>query len=409
MTEDCIRKEDFIDILKNDLEDFFEIEKFSIVPGSGAGENYSSVMYRVHIEIKLKDDSCTFRSYMLKLVPEIGTDSYEYIKNGNHFPKENKMYEKIIPALESLYSEKESNVSFGPRKYSFQSISEAVVTEDLCPEGYSNANRLEGLDEKHCKAVLKKIAKFHAASAVLFEKCGSYDEEFNTNLFVESSRPIFMDFNKHIMESMEPCIRKLCKNGDYYAKKFIKKDIKDYVDHLMDSEKINTNEFNVLNHGDLWANNILFKYNEDNEICDTKLIDFQICKYGSPALDLYYFIISSAKLELKVEKFDEFINFYHIHLTENLKLLEYSKPIPTLSDLHNSLLSHGIWARLPLCGVLAAALLDPNGNASMDNFISEDCEDNNFKSVMYSNPRYIEALNVLLPWLDGRGILNREE
>lgn len=410
MTTEWLEKGHLENILKETEADFARIIKFSVVPGSGAGENYSSVIYRLVVEIELKDGSLKSYSYMLKLAPEKGSDSYDYIKNGKHFVKENIMYKKIIPEFEKLYFEKGVQINFGPRNFNFPSgvDKEYVLTEDLRSHGFLNANRLEGLDENHCKAALEKLAKFHAASAVFYEKHGPFSEDFNINLFVESSRSIFLDFNKHIMESMEPCIRKLCQNGEYFADKFIKKDISDYVKHLFDSENINYNEFNVLNHGDFWVNNILFQSNGAT-INETKFIDFQISKYGSPALDLYYFILSSAKLELKVKNFDDLIQFYYDHLIRNLELLDYPKEKPSLSNIHKSLLSHGIWARLPLCGVLAAALLDPNENANMDNFMGQDNEDNTFKSLMYSNKRYISALDEILPWLDSRGTLNKED
>lgn len=368
MSYDWLEPSLFEQILNRDVGTFHRINKFEIASGSGVGENYSSVMCRVVAEVERNDHSTTKSSYMLKLSPEKDNSIYQYIKNGNFFKKENLMFDEVIPAFEKLYSDIGHTVRFGPENFHLNSNlgKEVVITADLGLQGFSNASRLEGLNMHQCNAALGKLAKFHAASSVFFEEHGPYNEVFNINLFVESSQSIFEDFNRNIMESMEPCVKGLCENGEYFSEKIIQKDIKKYVKHLMKSEDIDYSEFNVLNHGDFWSNNILFQYNEKSEVNETLFIDFQMCKYGSPALDLFYFIFSSSKIYLKVNEFDNFINYYHRHLVENLKLLNYTKPIPQLADIHKSLLNHGIWAKLPLCGVMAAALLDPNEQATLD-------------------------------------------
>jgi len=42
----------------------------------------------------------------------------------------------------------------------------------------------------------------------------------------------------------------------------------------------------------------------------------------------------------------------------------------------------------------------------MDNFIEESDAGMKFKLMTYSNPRYISALENLLPWLDNKGLLD---
>jgi hypothetical protein len=87
----------------------------------------------------------------------------------------------------------------------------------------------------------------------------------------------------------------------------------------------------------VWSNNLLFLYDEKGEIKDLKLVDFQILFWGSVAKDIYNFMISSWRIDLKVKKFDELIKYYFDCLIENLILLKYEKALPTFDDLKKEL------------------------------------------------------------------------
>jgi len=104
-------------------------------------------------------------------------------------------------------------------------------------------------------------------------------------------------------------------------------------------------EFNALNHGDGWSNNIMFQYNDKNEILNTYFVDLQIPKWGTVAQDLYYFLISSTSLDIKTLKFDYFIWFYHSELVKHLKILNYSKTFPTLRSIRDALNKYSGWGK----------------------------------------------------------------
>jgi len=117
------------------------------------------------------------------------------------------------------------------------------------------------------------------------------------------------------------------------------------VDSLNNPEP---DEFKVLNHGDGWSNNIMFQYNENNEIQDTYFVDLQIPKWGSVAQDFYYFLMSSTSLDVKTSKFDYFIWYYHLELVKHLKLLNYSKELPTLRSINDALNKYSGWGKWSL-------------------------------------------------------------
>ena len=47
-----------------------------------------------------------------------------------------------------------------------------IVMDDIGAVGFKTADRMVGLDQAHVDLVLEKLAQFHAASAVHFEKVG---------------------------------------------------------------------------------------------------------------------------------------------------------------------------------------------------------------------------------------------
>lgn len=100
-------------------------------------------------------------------------------------------------------------------------------------------------------------------------------------------------------------------------------------------------EFNCLNHGDDFVNNMMFKFDGEKNAEEIIFIDFQAALWASPAPDLLYFFISSLADDIKVENFDGFIEFYHEELVSALKILKYEQHKPTLAELHIDIMDKG--------------------------------------------------------------------
>ncbi|XP_054733575.1 uncharacterized protein LOC129241311 [Anastrepha obliqua] len=299
------------------------------------------------------------------------------------------MYHEVVPEFEQLYRAVGVEVNFSAKCYHIETPSEfgVILLEELCPFGYTNANHLEGLNLEHTKAVLERLAQWHAASAVRAETKGLYPELFLKGMFSEftesqqgSMKAYYDTFKPSLFES----IRSLNGHEEY---------IDDLAQAFDSKAKESTrgshyepSEFNALNHGDCWVNNVMFKYDSQGNIEDTLLIDYQMINYGSPAKDLIYFLLSSTICDLKVKQFDYSIRFYHDHLVKNLQLLEYSKNLPTLKEIHIAVMKYGNLALITALGIMAVALLEPRSDA------------------MFTNPRYRKHLEVIMPWMSNRGV-----
>lgn len=166
------------------------------------------------------------------------------------------------------------------------------------------------------------------------------------------------------------------------------------------------NGFNVLGHGDLWTNNFMYSHDPQNKIENLLIVDYQICQWTSPAIDLLYLLIESTEVTIKVKEFDTFVHYYHTHLIESLKKLKYSKKAPTLLDLQIDILQRSPMAVMLVILHLTSVLLDPSSESNMENFLKDDEAGFNLKKSMYTNSRYIEHMMELLPFFERRGILD---
>ncbi|KAH8311364.1 hypothetical protein KR044_005921, partial [Drosophila immigrans] len=399
---DWVQAEIFTDVLKESVKGFSKIKSFKADGGSAAGENYATIMLRVNIDVELEDGKEKSVSYMLKL-PHQSEIYQEMMKRNNIFEAERTAYITIVPEMEQLYRDAGVEVTFGAKSYDLKDAkTDYVLLEDLAPKGFKNMNRLEGLDQAHTESALRKLSQWHAASAARVANIGPYPEKYSIGFFTEESRAMITEMNASMSKSFLKCCEKFEDNEEYIE--LVKSVEPKITDMCFKLSKPDTNGLNVLNHGDFWSNNMMFSHDSFGKIKDTYLVDFQMPKYGTVAQDLYYFLISSTKLEDKVTKFDYYIKFYHDNLIENLKILKYSKPLPTLREIHIVLLKYGFWGYLTATGVMSAVLVDPTESASFDNFLSDSDEGVNFKSMLYSNPRYQKHMKIILPWLLNRGV-----
>ncbi|KAH8362815.1 hypothetical protein KR084_001281 [Drosophila pseudotakahashii] len=395
---DWVKPEVFADLLKKEVKDYKETKSMRAKAGVAAGENYATIMLRIELDVETKDKSQTTKAFMLK-TPHPSEMYRKMVEKTDIFNVERGMYLEVVPELEQLYRDVGLDVKFGAEAYEIKASDYYVLLEDLRPRGFRNINRLEGMDQAHTESVLKKFAQWHAASAVRVETKGPYEEKYRKG-FLESeeivdgfctrSMKVFMD-NIELIKGYETYLKDL----QIASTKTL-----EVVDSLIHS---GPDDFKALNHGDGWSNNIMFQYNEKNEIQDTYFVDLQIPKWGTVAQDLYYFLLSSTSLDIKISKFDYFIWYYHSELVKHLKLLNYSKEPPTLRSIRDALNKYNGWAFICAATIMAYVLLDPVDGADIEKVLGDD--DTEFKKSLYVNPRFQKHMEVLLPWLQHRGAM----
>lgn len=154
----------------------FKLKIINVEPAVPPGDNYVSNIYRAKVEVTYNGET-HIKGLIIKNVPESFGD--EHIKEFGMNEKEVKMYSTFLPEFEELYRKIGEEIQFGPKFYNeLSSPVDILVIEDLNVRNFYVHNRHESLDLKHCELFYRKIAKFHAVSAVYYEHNGPYDAKF---------------------------------------------------------------------------------------------------------------------------------------------------------------------------------------------------------------------------------------
>lgn len=146
-----------------------------------------------------------------------------------------------------------------------------MVLEDLSSLDFELANRKNRFDLTRAKLVLGKLAKFHALSAAIYQNTPELmDRLMFSPHSSEEMTPLSFFFIASLQESLETI-----RNCD---------DLQEFVQFLesydiIKEEKIvyshsNNDRFKVLNHGDMWINNIFFKFNDKKEPTDVLFVRY---------------------------------------------------------------------------------------------------------------------------------------
>ncbi|XP_037942826.1 uncharacterized protein LOC119675691 [Teleopsis dalmanni] len=146
-----------------------KVTNFKLTPGTVKGDHFASVMFRAHVDYKLRHSRYS-KSVIIKTMPEVQGLKKEMLENSHIFETEIKMYTEILPKLESVLRSIGDDTKIGPNclYYSLQPR-KCIVLEDLVPLGYT-VQRDRDLKMDEIKEVMRKLAVFHAISYYLNKK-----------------------------------------------------------------------------------------------------------------------------------------------------------------------------------------------------------------------------------------------
>ncbi len=246
-----------------------EILKADVEPGTAAGDNYSSEVVRCDVAARVRGEKKEYH-WMLKL-----TSTNQTFAQGMHMEaKEIIFYRDILPKWNALAEEKGASFRLNCFATPYTELHDdpgkrnVLAMQNLRHLGYADApDKKKGLSLAHAKVVLAEIARFHSLGYLHLtthpgglEAGRSENEVFLTDdtyvrppetarHMFEHATSQFADFVELVQEPGQDLVgiyRRFASRTDPYG-------------HYRELCDTNRDGFNVVCHGDLWFNNMLFK------------------------------------------------------------------------------------------------------------------------------------------------------
>lgn len=316
------------------------------------GDNYLSDLHRLLVKTKNGD-----KSLIVKCRLEDGPAAVS-LRESTIFKKEQEMYSITLPRMHELLRNAVPDILEPLAPNCLYSCKRFLVLEDLSYSGYKMLDRQKGLTFEQCLTVMRTIARFHAASIALHEQDPDSMKEYQHNFYSQFSKNgswdiCFQAMKKLIVEELEtwpapqwsPFVEKLRRI--------------DMLEKANETSRTCDSDFNVLIHGDLWINNILF--HDDNVM---RMVDFQFVQFTSFAIDLQWFFVTSPKMDVRIKHTDTLIQEYHNTLCNAMSALGCRRKLITLEELYEEYHRKSFYGVFGL--VCAASVMTADTNCGYD-------------------------------------------
>lgn len=240
--------------------------------GSNHGDNYQGILFAVTIKGTTVKHGVSKEEnlHLLCKMPSPNAMRRKNFKSALSFNRELSVYSKVLPHFlqfqkEKGLSDEESFMSY-PKVYACKIDNEnedfVLIMEDLRPAKYEMWPGNKVMPLGHELLIMKELGKLHAVSFALKDQRPNEFEEYKelTDTFAEIFFYGKLDsFTKRSVEKAADVLDnpKHKKLMEQFRKTYAKN-----VGEFLQGES--SKEFAVLSHGDMWNNNLLFKYSEDD-------------------------------------------------------------------------------------------------------------------------------------------------
>uniref|UniRef100_A0A182QVV9 CHK kinase-like domain-containing protein n=1 Tax=Anopheles farauti TaxID=69004 RepID=A0A182QVV9_9DIPT len=400
-------------------EDPVRVDGFTGSVATRPGDNYSSDVFNILVRYNDRKQ--------IKLVVKIVADDKTIISFGaslNVFGKEVHTFRHLFPIFSRIVSGADgtSAVRFGARCfYATREPRDTIVFEDLKALGYRMPDRTRGgLDFAHCELIMRKIGLFHAASMVYVARGPTerqlFAERYSHTMIrpgdSERNNPVLVMFGSGIDKFLEVSVD--WPELDPAIRQKLQALKPDYVRRLAKSLQAEDADeslcYRVLNHGDLWINNMMFRYEDEADettVQEVMFVDYQLSSYSSPGIDLVYSIYNCPRLEVRENRNEELLQIYHRSLCEGLRTGGYRLTVPAFADVQTEFARHEFIGLVSGLSMLPIILMERTDEVKLtfENMVGAEDSDK-IRTIQYRGKKYRQSVIPLLNRLYAKGLLD---
>ncbi|XP_067007731.2 uncharacterized protein [Anabrus simplex] len=260
-------------------------------------------------------------AFFLKRIPDDHPKHTEFVTSCGAFNKEIGLLSKLFNRFPR------TSIPWGPECYFTRP--DTLVLEDLIEQQFRHVPRHALLDYPHCAVFMKTLAVYHAATLIFEEnQSKSNNEKFKINekypdltyelLFAYEGTGKFLHLFKSSVDTLNSIIDLVpkYKDNENVLRKISEK-LSDTLYQQFELSKPSKKFRNVLCHGDLWVNNVFFRYQDDVPV-EVRIVDFQVVRYCPPATDIMAFLHLNTGREFREANEEKLLLLYHTSLAEEL-------------------------------------------------------------------------------------------
>ncbi|XP_055849139.1 uncharacterized protein LOC129914100 [Episyrphus balteatus] len=258
--------------------------------------------------------------FFMKTAPTHIASRQKYIEEFNVYKKEVSVYRNLLPKLQ------EGQPDISAQCYYAKDV--VLVFEHLGEMEFQMAADRSGLlDYNHLECALSSLASLHASS-IIFEATSQekisemFPEIIKENTYpsaeVNSAR---RDIVNNVVGALCEIIKIIPEFRQSNRLEYILKQFPQEMNRIFDLVKpTKTKYLNVFSHGDLWANNLLFKYEQDGRPVQCRFVDFQLTRYAPPIFDVITLLTISTTKEFRLQHLDSLLTSYYSMLEYFLRI-----------------------------------------------------------------------------------------
>ncbi|KAE8573328.1 EcKinase 9 [Halyomorpha halys] len=305
--------EDVREVVRNYLKsDDFQIISCGAADNSDISGGYLSAQNKARIKFK----TCQGEGELHVFIKVLPVSQYhrQTVLDLESFSREVILFNEVLYKYSDFL--KDNTI---PACYLARS-NEIMVMEDIAKKGFRNRPLYETFDLEHCKKTLEALAKFHALSFItekwVERKMSEIVPVIMTEMFA-TKRENYVGRNV-VLASIRSIKRVVEEYVTHVPLEVVKKAFH-YLDNVFDEMKSSEVYPNVLTHGDLWANNIMFRNDEQGNVAEACIFDFQLATYKPPGYDILLFLHCCTETDMRDKHLGHLMRLYYDVLAKTLR------------------------------------------------------------------------------------------